>query len=176
MHGKRVKLFCGLIVRPCNDIINRARLELEKAFSQIEIESQRVPFKYTDYYRKEMGGYLLRFWWGFRELVEPELLSEIKRKTMSIEDMLRDERGFRQVNIDPGYLDLSRIVLASTKDYSHRIYLRNGIFAEIEYTFVRGKFEPVPWTYPDYRDTPAMEFFAKLREIYKDQIRKNCGK
>ncbi|HPP13008.1 MAG TPA: DUF4416 family protein, partial [bacterium] len=76
-----------------------------------------------------------------------------------------------QVNLDPGYLDLARVVLFTTKDFSHRIYMSQGIYAEITLLFHQGKFQPLPWTYPDYQTEQYLKFFSWVREKYRQQIK-----
>ncbi|MGB9561599.1 MAG: DUF4416 family protein [bacterium] len=173
MQGKKVKLFTGIIVRNNPELIKMVKDALEKTFSEIILESRIIPFNYTNYYQKEMGKELLRFWAGYKKPILPDELPDIKKKAVELEKGFCDEKGNRQVNIDPGYLELSKIVLSSTKDYSHRIYLRDGVYAELEYQFLKGKYEPVSWTYPDYRDTPAIEFFHNLRRIFKEELKNN---
>lgn len=171
MQGKKVKLFTGIIAKNDKQLHHTLKLILQRIFSEIELESQIIPFTYTNYYEKEMGQGLVRFWLAYKGLINPEDLVKAKKKTIELEKEFADKNGNRQVNIDPGYLEFSKLVLASTKDYSHRIYLGDGIFAELEYQFVKGKYEPLSWTYPDYRDKPALEFFHNLRKIFKEELK-----
>ncbi|MCX5713597.1 MAG: DUF4416 family protein [Candidatus Omnitrophica bacterium] len=142
---------------------------LKKLFGSIDFESNALNFNHTDYYQKEFGADLKKRFISFRKLIPPEQLSRIKIKTNRIESKL-STRGARRVNIDPGYLDLSKLLLATTKDYRHRIYIGDGIFAEITLYYQDKSFKPWEWTYPDYRTLEYIETFNHLREIYRKQV------
>jgi len=163
------KLIVGFIFRDEN-IQRKAVESLEKKFGKIDFESRTLPFEYTDYYEKEFGRDLKRKFVSFSRLILPEKLSLIKNITNKIETRF-SEKGLRCVNIDPGYLNLSKLVLASTKDFSHRIYLDRGIYAEITLLFRDRTFQPLDWTYPDYRTSDYIGIFNKIREIYSKQIK-----
>jgi hypothetical protein len=124
------------------------------------------PFTYTAYYDKEMGTPIYRFFVTFDRLVDPSILARVKHATNAIEDAFR-EQGARKVNLDPGLLALSRFVLATTKENSHRIPLERGIYAELTLRYERGGFRPMPWTYPDYRAEPILGILADARARYK---------
>jgi hypothetical protein len=128
--------------------------------------SEPFPFTFTAYYDEEMGIPISRFFVTFERLVDPSLLARIKLATNAIEDIFR-ERGARKVNLDPGLLALSRFVLATTKENAHRIPLDHGIYAEITLRFERGAFQPMPWTYPDYRAEPTLGILTEARARYK---------
>ena len=159
----KVKLFAGLIAGSENKIAEAEKL-LVKNFGAIDFESPVIPFTFTDYYSKEMGANLLRKWVGFEKQASPEELSKTKVKTNTLEERV-SKRGPREVNIDPGYITLSKVVLASTKDFSHRIYLSQGIYAEITLLFKQKEFVSLPWTYPDYKSETALKFFLGIRVI-----------
>jgi hypothetical protein len=93
-------------------------------------------------------------------------MAEVKLRTNTLEREL-SSCGKRAVNIDPGYITLSKAVLATTKNYSHRIYLREGIYAEITLAWEKGTFTPRPWTYPDYRTDTAVSFFNRARKLLR---------
>ena len=99
----------------------------------------------------------------------PQQIAEIKVLTNKIEEKL-SSAGKRLVNIDPGYLDLAKLILASTKDYSHRIYLGKGIYAEITLSYQGKSFQGWQWTYPDFRTTEYRNIFNQIRELYAGQI------
>ncbi|MBD3217501.1 MAG: DUF4416 family protein [candidate division Zixibacteria bacterium] len=167
-----VKLFCGLIYRDL-DLLREATRLLTKAFGPLDNESGIYDFDHTEYYQSEMGTNLIRRFISFEELVEPTRLVNIKAKTNEIEKKLADRDGDsfkRNINIDPGYMELSKIVLASTKNYSHRIYMGKGIFAEVTLIRKNNKFKFLPWTYPDYVHPIALVFFEETRTILKNQI------
>ncbi|HOK40243.1 MAG TPA: DUF4416 family protein, partial [bacterium] len=77
----------------------------------------------------------------------------------------------RQVNIDPGYINLAKLVLVSTKDYSHRIYLSNGIYAEATLFFRHNQFETFPYTYPDYATDEVRNILKEIRKLFKSQLK-----
>jgi hypothetical protein len=125
----RVKLFAGLLA-PDEESFHNAEATITERWGKIDHRGPILPFTYTDYYAPEMGKTLMRRWVSFETLIEPSQLAGIKRYSNEVEDSFACS-GKRVVNIDPGYLALSKIVLASTKDFSHRIYLSDGIYAEI---------------------------------------------
>ncbi|MFH0738702.1 MAG: DUF4416 family protein [Candidatus Omnitrophota bacterium] len=165
-----VKLIAGFIFKE-EVYLKKAKAFLFKRFGALDYESQILDFDYTDYYAKEFGQGLKRSFVSFERLILPSELSRIKIITNKIEDRI-SYQGLRLVNIDPGYLDLAKLVLASTKDFCHRIYLDCGIYAEITLSY-RGKaFKPLSWTYPDYRSVEYIDIFNRIREIYAGQIKK----
>lgn len=165
-----VKLIVGFIFRE-EPILRKAIGILEKKFGKIDFESRAISFKYTGYYEKELGDSLSRKFASFSGLTLPENLAKIKTLTNRIEKKL-SAKGSRRINIDPGYLNLSKLVLASTKDFSHRIYLNRGIYSEITLMFRDKTFQSLDWTYPDYRTPEYIDIFNKIREIYSQQIKK----
>lgn len=167
-----VKLFTGVLTgHP--EIIPEVGARLSDQFSMVAEESSLMPFDYTNYYREEMGDNLKRKFFSFRNLISPDRLAGIKLQTNDIELSLAEETDVdveRPVNIDPGYLGLSKLVLATTKNYSHRIYLGRGIYAEVTLKYEDGEYHPQPWTYPDYRSDEYLHFFHGLREGYVRQL------
>jgi len=151
-------------------ILEKVKSILKKRFGEIDFTSAILPFDYTDYYQKEMGDGLKRVFISFTKLIPPENLSKIKVFTNKIEAKFSESRC-RAINIDPGYLDLARLVLASTKDFSHRIYLSHGIYADLTLIFKDCSFRSNPWTYPDYRTENYIKIFHQIREIYACQIK-----
>jgi hypothetical protein len=127
-------------------------------------ESAIFDFTHTDYYRAEMGPGLKRQFLAFGRHLPLDGISRVKLATNSIEKLL-SRSGTRLVNIDPGYVDLSKVVLFSTKDYTHRVYLGNGIFAENTLFYKDGAFHPWPWTYPDYKTAEYLDFFGQVRTL-----------
>jgi hypothetical protein len=166
---KPVKLFFGIIA-DSKALIDELEPVLVKNWGKIDLKSELVPFTFTNYYEKEMGQNLLRQWIGFEQPVPQENLSKIKRETNEIESRFLLGAN-RRINLDPGYLALSKVVLASTKDFSHRIYLSNGIHAEITMIYQNKQFTYLPWTYPDYKSDTATSFFIALRNIYSRQLK-----
>jgi hypothetical protein len=129
--------------------------------------SEIWPFDFTDYYEAEMGSALRRQFLAVTGDFDPGCLAEVKLRTNCLEQEMA-EGGRRRVNIDPGYLTLAKLTLASTKDHSHRVYLGQGIFGEVTLVFHRrGGYEPMPWTYPDYRDDRVRAWLGRLREALR---------
>lgn len=172
-----VKLFVGLLVTE-QKLLSSAGADLTSLFGPAELESESLPWTVTDYYGEEMGPALWRKFVAFARLIAPEALPEIKLKTQGLEEKYTvvqgDKRG-RCVNIDPGYLDVGKVVLASTKYAAHRIYLRSGIYAEVTLIYQSGLFRPFAYTYPDYLWPETVAFFAELRSRYLGELRREAG-
>ncbi|GMV98387.1 MAG: DUF4416 family protein [Phycisphaerae bacterium] len=170
---KPVNLICGLISND-PDLMERAVGLLSEYAGPPDLVSGLWPFDSTDYYELEMGEGLQRRFVSFEKLIDPGDLSHQKTLTNELERRIGYELGLptgrRAVNLDPGYLSLSKLVLATTKDYSHRVYLRDGIYAESTLHFEAGGWVPWPWTYPDYADGRYHEFFHQVRERYKAKL------
>ncbi|MCX5706361.1 MAG: DUF4416 family protein [Candidatus Omnitrophica bacterium] len=162
--ARPVKLITGFIFKD-NAAFKKAKILLKQRFGKIDFESQTLPFNLTDYYKKEFGDGLKRVFISFRRQIPPQELSKIKVFTNQIEKKISCGKN-RLVNIDPGYLDLAKLILASTKDYVHRIYLDKGIYAEITLFYQDKSFKPWTWTYPDYRTPEYIAIFNHIREIY----------
>ncbi|MFA6636117.1 MAG: DUF4416 family protein [Candidatus Omnitrophota bacterium] len=169
-------------VKLVTSIIYRERAQLEKTealltdlFGPAEDLRFFSDFDYTDYYQDEFGGPLERVILAYRDLVPLEKAHIAKLKTNKMErEMAKLSR--RTVNIDPGYVTKAKLVLFTTKDYSHRIYAGDGIFAECTLFFQNGVFNKWPWTYPDYASGPIRGYFGKIRDIYaKDLYRSRAG-
>jgi hypothetical protein len=159
-----VRLVIGFVYKD-EAIFIKARDKLKNKFGGIDFESTPIDFSYTDYYEAEMGKNLKRRFISFRRLVRMQDLYRIKLYTNRLEARFT-VYSRRSINIDPGYLDLARLVLATTKDYAHRVFLRKGIFAEITLTFRENSFSPNDWTYPDYRSKEYIDIFNQIRQLY----------
>ena len=118
---------------------------------------------FTDYYAPEMGRGLCKRLVVFQKSVHPDQIASVKMTANRLERLWCDVAGRRQVNLDPGYLTPGALVLASTKPASHRIYLRDGIHAEVTLRYERGTYEPLAWTYPDFRQPMIRDFLSRLR-------------
>jgi hypothetical protein len=165
-----VKLVIGFIFKDAK-IYVKAKSMLKIRFGLIDFESQILDFVHTDYYEKEFGKNLKRGFVSFQKLISPDQLSAIKITTNKIEAGL-SLRQLRRINIDPGYLDLSKLVLATTKPYRHRIYLCQGIWAEVTLFYQGNTFRPWEWTYPDYQTEVYISIFDNIRKIYVEQVKK----
>lgn len=165
---KDVKLIAGLLAADAGSL-ERARSILGGIYGPQDLESGALDFEFTEYYNEEMGEKILRQYISFGRLISPDALAGIKLDTNRIEAELAVS-GKRKVNIDPGYLDLSKMVLATTKDSTYRVYLGRGIYAQSTLYFKDKSYRPWPWTYPDYQAPETIEFFNKARKIYKEAL------
>jgi Domain of unknown function (DUF4416) len=156
------------------EALSLARTQLEQTYGPVERLSPVFVFDQTAYYAGEMGCDLRKQFLAFHDLITPERLPEIKLHTNALErEMVQAGRypEARPVNIDPGYLQLGKFLLATTKDQGHRIYLHDGIYAEVTLRFTAGAFEPWPWTYADYRQPGVLAFLQEVRAYYHDRLR-----
>ncbi|MBI5872903.1 MAG: DUF4416 family protein [Candidatus Omnitrophica bacterium] len=169
-----VKLICGFIA---NDeaLFQKAEKLLTKKFGPADYKSPVFRFDLTDYYSKEMGKNLKRRFLSFEKLVPAQRLPEIKIFTNLLEKKLSRDPGKRDLNIDPGYISLSKLVLATTKSFVHRIYTGKGIFQEVTLYFKDNTFTAGRWTYPDYRSDSHIALFNEIRNKYYDQVEKKYG-
>ena len=142
---------------------------LEQDFGPIDYRSGVLPFDYTNYYHREMGPEIKRYFFSFRDLIDPSRLAAIKRRTIELEQRFTVE-GRRKINLDPGLLSLGKLILASTKDNAQRIPLSRGIYGEITLIYRRKAFHPLPWTYPDYRSEEYQKILKDIRGILKTQV------
>lgn len=166
---EKVKLIAGLI---SNDIelLDKIKHVLEKRFANtVDFESGVLDFTHTEYYNEEMGLSLKRKFFSFNKPVSLESIEKFKLLSNKIEKK-NSVGAKRKINIDPGYLDLSKLVLFSTKDYSHRVHIGKGIFAEVTLFYKDKKFNAWPWTYPDYRTDSYLSIFDNIRELYKKDL------
>jgi hypothetical protein len=147
-----------------------AREKAEACWGPVELASPAFDFTETDYYQSTMGGGIKKQFFAFERLVDPERLVDFKLQANAWETeyaTLDKHPEPRPLNLDPGYITLAKLVLASTKDHSHRIYLGRGIYAEITLTYRSGAWQPSEWTYPDYRRPDFQRFFVDCREYVK---------
>lgn len=161
-----VKLFVGML-SGYTSLFEELKDHLLNVYGDVDFESSILPWEHTSYYEKEMGRGLKRKFIFFDKLINPGTIAEIKLKTIELERLYLNKTGGRKINLDPGYLDASKIVLVSTKDFSHRIYLEKGIYGEVTLFYSGGSYQTLPYTFPDYRTEEYREIFKKAREIYK---------
>lgn len=140
-----------------------------KLHNRVSYRSARLDFSHTTYYNEEMGTPLTRIVLAFAKPISPGTAYRTKIATNAIEARLA-QGSRRRVNIDPGYLDLGKLVLFSTKDHAHRIYLNDGVYAEVTLYFKNGSYVPWPWTYPDYASGEYLAIFNSLREAHKKAV------
>ena len=163
--AERVRLICGLL-SAWPELFARAEGELCRRFGAVLRASEVMAFDFTDYYRAQMGGGLKRKFLAFARPVEPSALAEIKLWTNELEKCLAggEYPAPRPINLDPGYVTPAKLVLATTKDNAHRVYLGQGIYAEVTLSYRKGKgWQAHAWTYPDYRTGAYQEFFEAVR-------------
>jgi hypothetical protein len=167
---KSVLYFASIIYRMEN-AFKEGLANLLETLGETEEITEEMEFSHTDYYKDEMGENLKRRLLLFKSLRKREDLPNIKIKTNEIEKRLSN-RGNRTVNIDPGYITLENVILATTKNYTHRIYLGGGIYGDLTLIFKGGTYRPLEWTYPDYASQQIISIFNKWRTILKDSLRK----
>jgi len=164
-----VKLICGFLYRH-RDLFESVLVKLEGIFGPVELESETFDFSHTNYYTAEMGNDLKRCFLSFEKPVYPDRLREIKKTTNDLEAKYPNDTGGRTVNIDPGLVSLANLVLASTKEFSHRLYLGDGIYGEVSMIYENRTFTPLKWTYPDYQHEKVIDFLIRVRESLKEDI------
>jgi len=145
-----------------------ARRRAVAAWGPVALESPVFPFDQTDYYTATMGRDLVKVFWAFERPFDPAELIDVKLTTNRWEGEYAEQGGHaesRPLNLDPGYLTPAKLVLASTKDFAHRIYLGRGIYAEITLFYRHGRWEGHEWTFPDYRREEYHRFFSRCREL-----------
>lgn len=151
-----------------------ARERLEQSYGPVVLASPTYDFRQTSYYEPSMGTELQKGFFVFRDLVSPDCLPRVKQHTNALEVEAARSGNYpevRPLNLDPGLLSLGKFMLASTKDQAHRIYLREGIYAEVTLRFQAGRYEPWPWTYADYRLPEVRSFLGEARAYYREQLR-----
>jgi uncharacterized protein DUF4416 len=161
---KRAKLVIGLFMKE-KRLIEEIAAELIEVFGSVDLVSPWFPFDYTDYYETEMNAPLFRRMLTFKELIKQSSLADIKILTNEIEsNYSREEK--RLINIDPGYMLQERFVLATGKNFAHRIYIGKKIYADLTLIYTNGEFKKLPWTYPDYSDKNMLTFLSQVRKKY----------
>ncbi len=166
---KPVKLFVGLFLKDKTQFLRATRL-LTDRFGPVDMVSRWFPFDLTDYYQKEMGAPLFRRMLAFVSLIPREALADIKLKTNALEDAFALD-GKRRVNLDPGYVTRANVILATGKNFSHRIYIGQGIWADLTLIYRKGTFERLPWTYPDYCRSDMLLYLKRVRDKYVEDLR-----
>jgi hypothetical protein len=164
-----VKLISSLF-SPEKEFLDTIIKQLEKICGPVDWVSPELFFDRTKYYAKEMGWPLHRRFIAFEKLALPDQLIELKLKTNAIEQQYLVD-GKRRVNIDPGYISPERLILATGKNFVHRVYLSQGIYADLTLVFQKGCFKTLEWTYPDYADPEIIGYFNNVRNRYMIQVR-----
>jgi len=164
------KLFMSLIAGK-DDLFDQGMEALKMDFGEIDFISEKLRFDFTDYYAQEMGENLFRHFITFGPLISRDSLPDIKLTTNRLEEKFAGSSGNRQINIDPGYLSHAHVILATTKAYAHRPYLGKGIYADLTLIYRNKSFQPLDWTYPDYRQEETIRFFNQIRRQYLEIIK-----
>jgi hypothetical protein len=164
-----VKLIAGVLASS-DDLLREAAAALSQRFGPVDAFSIPTRWDLSSYYRDEMGDVIRRQFISFEKLTAADGLAESKHITNGMEGVWRAGSG-RRVNIDPGYIAATKLVLASTKDAAHRVYLSGGIYAEVTLQFRNGSFQPYPHSYRDYAAADAIAFFNRVRKTYLAQLR-----
>jgi hypothetical protein len=164
-----VKLVIGCIYKE-ESVYRGAVALLVRSNGRVDFESEELAFTHTDYYEREFGRGLKKKFLSFKSLIPPEKLAAIKLLTNRAEKRL-SRQSLRRINLDPGYLDYAKFILATTKDYAHRIYLGRGIFAEVTLSYRDRAFQPLEHTYPDFRSPEYIRILNHIRSLYVQQIK-----
>ncbi len=160
-----VKLILSMITADNSyfkEVIKRA----EDFWGKIDFLSEKLSFNHTAYYEEEMGGALFRKICSFEKLISPERLPSIKLQCSSFETMFLDEQGKRRVNVDPGYMAREKMVLATFKNFSHRIYLGEGVYGDLTLVYRDKNFRALDWTFPDYSSQEMLNVLNVIRDRY----------
>jgi hypothetical protein len=165
-----VKLFIGILYSD-DEILRKSKDLLQEKYGPIDYESEFFEFTLTDYYVPEMGTPIYRMFVSHGPLIQPDEIARIKLETNEIEDMLALE-GKRKVNLDPGYMDTCKAVLASAKYNGPKVYLDHGIYADVTLYYEKGAFHSYPWSFPDFKAGQYNRPFLRIRELYKVQLKK----
>jgi hypothetical protein len=166
-----VKLFTGVLTS-LPEIVPHIEERLVALLGSVDLRSRQFIFDKTHYYDEEMGSPIYRYFLSFEKLIEPSAIATVKIRTNGLEAEFAKEHSSlpRPINLDPGYLEQSKIVLASTKNFFHRILIADGIYAEVTLHFQDGLWRAFPWTFPDYKSDHYHEFFTSLRDLYRNQL------
>ena len=173
IHFPKPVLLLTAVFSADSSAFDWVRKRVEEHWGALALESEAFPFEtFTDYYAKTMGATLPKRLWAFEKLISPDALPQIKRLTNEWEaefKSLTTSAAERPLNIDPGYIDLGKLILASTKDHAHRIYLSEGIFAETTLMYTQKQWKSLPWTYPDYQSAGYQHFLTQCRDFLKSK-------
>lgn len=167
------KLVTG-IMYASPEYLDKAKIQLIEQYGPIDLESLSFIFDQSPYYADQFENSVERKMVSFEHLVDPASLSGIKLETNRWEKRMKEEAGggIRVINLDPGILSASSLIMATAKDFAHRVPLQNGIYAHLELMFGKNDVRTLPWTYPDFKDTRYHSFLLEVRSIYLAQLRR----
>ncbi len=166
---KPVKLFISITYKDIK-VYKKVLSLLKKHFGRVSHVHSYCFSSFSDYYHKEMDYPLGKIILTFSSLIHKDNAPTLKHISNDIEMELADANLKRSVNIDPGYLTEAKVILLTTKNFAHRIYIGMGIFAEITLSYRKNSFSPNSWTYPDYRSSGVISFFNNTRQHYRKQL------
>ena len=167
-----VKLIVGILAAD-HQCLHAAIETVDSKLGKVDLESDVWLFDHTDYYKEQTGETIWRQFVSVEPLLDPGKLAAIKRKTNKLEQKLASRLALsvpRPVNLDPGIIEPSKLVLATTKNYSHRIYIGKKMYAEVTLIYDKGHWRPFEYTYPDYRQPQYHDFFEKVRTRLVEQL------
>lgn len=173
-EAQPVKLFAGLL-SPDPTLLIAIEEELAALYGPIDARSDIVAWDVSRYYELEMGSNLLRRFVAFARPILPEALPDIKLGAGEVERRHARAGGGRRINIDPGYVDVGKVVLASTKPAGHRMYLRSGVYAEMTLLYHSGRYEAFVYTYADFLWPATTAFLTEARRTHLRQLKENGG-
>jgi len=153
-------------------MVEEAEGVLQKQFGEIRLKSGLLAFDRTRYYEKEMGAALVRRFVAFNDLIDPRRIVRIKLWSNEAEKAFAED-GKRKINYDPGYISPERLILATGKNFTHRVYLDHGIYADLTLMYYKKSFQPLQWTYPDYADEVVIDFMNSVRNEYMARLRES---
>lgn len=164
-----VKLFTAVLFSD-SVLLKKAETLLTGLYGEVDHVSRDFSFDISDYYLPEMGAPIYRKFFSFHRLISPESIAAVKLETNEIESALAVD-GQRKVNLDPGYLDYDKLVLASAKYNAQKIYLSHGIWADLTLRYEKGAFHAYPWSFPDFKSGMYNSVFMEIRTKYKKALK-----
>lgn len=171
IHPPKVKLIAAVMRTPsfsADEVINR----LINEWGAVDLALDWYDFNHSDYYADEFGEALKKAFFSFEALTDIDSAAGIKIRSNLIEDGYATEHR-RTVNIDPGYIADAKLVMPTTKNLSHRIYIGRGIYADQQLIYHGKTFHPMPWTFADYKQPPVIDFFNRVRRRYFEQLKES---
>lgn len=161
-------------------LLDRCAADLGERFGDVDLQSRPIPWDHSSYYEREMGIGLLRRFIAFPRNEDPGLLPAVKQEALRMEERWSTAGGSgprRRVNLDPGYVTEAKVVLSTTKDFPHRVYIGGGVYAEatLQYARDRRSFIAVPHTYPDFQNDEALRFFNEVRDRLRRTLERERG-
>lgn len=165
-----VKVFVGMVSSDAA-LFEEVGAKLEDTLGPSDMRSPVWSWNHTNYYLKEMGSGLKRQFIFFKRLVNPGIMPDLKLKTIEMENMYINANGGRKINLDPGYLDSARVLLVSSKDFSHRVYIGKGVYGEVTLVYSGNDFQILPYTYPDFRLREYRDLFKEARRLYQTEMK-----